>query len=225
MCFSAAASFSAAAVCGAIGAATLRSAGKRDLMFAFVPVIFSVHQALEGFVWLTNAEGAGRCAGYSFAIVAFCLWPVYIPVAAWLSESDKRCRKRVLPFLVLGVAVAALAASVLYSGLKIGFAAHHITYLPRRRYPLIFDYLYAASVVGPLFVSRNVYLRIFACLILTFFGVSTALFNPARYSVWCFFAAASSVVLYFYIVSRNASGTVQPDRPPASDGIASGLNP
>ncbi len=76
MCFSAAASFSAAAVCGGIGAAALRRAGKRDLMLAAIPIIFAAHQALEGAVWLTEGDGWGRCAGYSFASIAFCIWPV-----------------------------------------------------------------------------------------------------------------------------------------------------
>ena len=48
MCFSATASFSAAAVCGAIGVLTVRRASKPDLMLAFIPVIFALHQALEG---------------------------------------------------------------------------------------------------------------------------------------------------------------------------------
>ena len=210
MCFSAAASFSAAAVCGAIGAAALRQAGKADRMLAAIPVIFAAHQALEGAVWLTGGEGVGRCAGYGFASVAFCFWPIYTPLAARLSEPSARRRTWMLPFLVLGIVVAVAAASVLYAGLKIDFAAHHIKYIPGRRYPLIFDYLYAVAVAGPLLLCRSIYLRIFGCLILTFFGASTLLFNPARYSVWCFFAAASSVVLYFFIVSRSASPQGRP---------------
>ena len=210
MCFSAAASFSAAAICGGIGAAALRRAGKPDLMLAAIPMIFAAHQALEGAVWLTEGEGWGRCAGYSFASIAFCFWPVYTPLAARLSKSSARRRMWMLPFLVLGVVVAVAAASVLYAGLKIDFAAHHIKYIPGRRYPLIFDYLYAAAVVGPLLLCRSIYLRIFGGSILAFFGLSTLLFNPARYSVWCFFAAASSIVLYLFIVSRSASPQGRP---------------
>jgi hypothetical protein len=206
MCFSASASFSAAAVCAAVGVMTLRRAAKPDVMLAFIPIIFSAHQALEGFVWLTNAEGWGRCAGYSFAIIAFCLWPIYIPLAAWLSSSGDRRRMFMLFFLALGVVVAVAAASVLHSGLLIDFATNQIKYLPRRRYPLIFDYLYAASVAGPLLLHRNIYIKVFGCLIITFFAVSILVFNPARYSVWCFFAAASSLVLYFFILSTRMRG-------------------
>jgi hypothetical protein len=206
MCFSATASFSAAAVCGAIGALTVRRASRPDLMLAFIPVIFALHQALEGFVWLTSAEGWwGRCAGYDFAIIAFCLWPIYVPVAAWLSETDPRRRRFMLGFLVLGAVVVAGAAWVLHAGLTIDFASNQIRYLPAKRYPLIFDYIYAAAVTGPLLLHRNNYLRVFGCLILVFFGASILLFNPARYSVWCFFAAISSIVLYLFVASRSVA--------------------
>jgi hypothetical protein len=190
-------------------------------MLAFIPIVFSLHQALEGVVWLTGAQGVGRCAGYSFATIAFCLWPLYVPLAAWLSEANARGRRFMLAFLALGAPIAVAAASVLHSGLKIDFATHHIQYLPGRRYPLIFDYLYAIAVTGPLLVHSSKYVKLFGGLIVTFFAVSTLIFNPARYSVWCFFAAGSSVALYFFAVFRPC----QPESPPASEGIASGLKP
>jgi hypothetical protein len=204
MCFSAAASFSAAAVCGGIGIATVRRAERPDLMLAFIPMLFSAHQALEGAVWLTGGEGLGQCAGYSFAIGAFCLWPVYIPLAAWISEPSPQLGNAMLGFLLLGAAIAATEAFVLYSGLTIEFAAHHIKYGPQQNYPPVFDYLYALAVLGPLFLYRNTYIRLFGGLVLVFFAVSTLIFNPERTSVWCFFAALSSVVLYFFVASKSA---------------------
>jgi hypothetical protein len=202
MCFSASASFSAAAVCAGIGVMTVRRARKPDLMLACIPIVFSLQQALEGFVWLTKAAGCGRDAGYGFAIIAFCLWPLYVPVATWRSETDPRRRAYMLSFALPGAALAAAAAWVLFVGLKIDFATNKIQYLPTTRNPLIFDYLYAVCVTGPLLLHRNIYLRLFGILILVFFGLSTLLFNPARYSVWCFFAAICSIVLYLYVASR-----------------------
>jgi hypothetical protein len=111
-----------------------------------------------------------------------------------------------LCFSLLGALLAAAAAWVLVDGLTIDFATNKIRYLPTKRYPLVFDYLYAVCVTGPFLLHRNIYLRIFGCLILGFFGVSILLFNPARYSVWCFFAAVCSIVLYFFVASRSGSG-------------------
>ena len=49
MCFSAAASLSAAAVTGAVGVLTLaKTANARELPLAVVPLVFSAQQALEG---------------------------------------------------------------------------------------------------------------------------------------------------------------------------------
>jgi hypothetical protein len=221
MCFSAAASFSAAAVCAGIGVMTVRRASKADLMLAFIPIIFSLHQALEGLVWLTLAEGPGRCAGYSYATIAFCFWPLYVPIAAWRSETDSRLRMFMLCFLLLGTVLVAAAAWVLFAGLTIDFATNQIRYLPTKRYPPVFDYLYAACVTGPLLLHRSIYLRIFGCLILLFFGVSILVFNPARYSVWCFFAAVCSIVLYLFVASRNGLGrrrsAPMPNEVPAID--------
>lgn len=212
MCFSATASFSAAAVCGAIGIVTARRAAKADLMLAVVPIVFSLHQALEGVVWLTKAAGCGHNAGYGFAVIAFCLWPIYVPVASWRSESDARLRAFMLAFALPGAVVSAAAAWVLFRGLDVNFASNQIQYLLTTHYPIIFDYIYAACVAGPFFLSRNIYLRAFGGLILLFFVLSTALFNPARYSVWCFFAAASSIVLYFFVAARSGSARGRPER-------------
>jgi len=210
MCFSATASFSAAAVCGAIGVPTVRRASRPDLMLAFIPMMFALQQALEGVEWLTNAEGLGRCAGYDFAIIAFCIWPLYVPVAAWLSETDPWRRRTMLGFVLLGAVAAAVAAWVLHKGLTIDFATNQIRYLPARRYPPIFDYIYAAIVTVPLLLHRNIYLRINACLVLVFFAASILLFNPARYSVWCFFAALSSILLYFFVASGSKPAQDRP---------------
>ncbi len=203
MCFSATASFTAAAVCGAAGVAAVRHAARRDLMLAFVPVLFGAQQAFEGVIWLTQGEGVGQCAAYGFAIIAYCLWAAYIPLAAWLSEIDPRRRALMLPFILLGTAIGVIAAVDLCFGLTVDFELHHIRYGPVRNYPLIIDYLYGLAVIGPLFIYRNVYLRIFSCLNVIFFAVSMLYFNPVRYSVWCFFAALSSLVLYLFIASRR----------------------
>ena len=60
MCFSATASFSAAAVLLGIGTLTLRSAlasrhayRRRELPFAAIPLLFAIQQLIEGVIWLT----------------------------------------------------------------------------------------------------------------------------------------------------------------------------
>ncbi len=53
MCFSPEADFTAAAVVGVVGVATLRLVREpRDLLIAALPLLFALHQFVEGFVWL-----------------------------------------------------------------------------------------------------------------------------------------------------------------------------
>ncbi len=174
-------------------------------MFALMPLIFSVQQALEGIVWLSGGEGCGSFAADGFVIFAFIVWPLYTPLACWLSETASRPRKLMLALTCLGAVMAFLGVYALHRGLTIDFSTHHIKYLPVKRYPLIFDYIYAFGAIVPLMLYQSIYIRLYGLLALTGFVASTSMFNPARYSVWCFFAAASSIVLYLFIESRNAS--------------------
>src|SRR5262249_22728319 len=58
MCFSAAASFSAAGLLGLTGIATLAQVRNRaELPLAFTPLLFAAQQAVEGALWLTVPQG------------------------------------------------------------------------------------------------------------------------------------------------------------------------
>jgi hypothetical protein len=205
MCFSATASFTASAVCGIIGVAAVRRAKKADMMFALMPLIFGAQQALEGMVWLNGGEGCGSFAADGFVIFAFVLWPLYTPLACWLSVTVSRPRKILLALVWLVGLMALLGVYALHRGFTIDFSTHHIRYLPVKRYPLIFDYIYAAVAIAPLLVYQSLYIRMYGLLALTGFVVSMSMFNPGRYSVWCFFAAGSSIVLYLFIKPRTMS--------------------
>jgi len=53
MCFSATANFVGSTVLGAVGVVTLTKVKhRRELLFASLPVLFAIHQFIEGFVWL-----------------------------------------------------------------------------------------------------------------------------------------------------------------------------
>src|SRR5580658_353651 len=53
VCFSATANFVGSGVLGAVGIVTLTKVKhRRELLFAALPVLFAIHQFIEGFVWL-----------------------------------------------------------------------------------------------------------------------------------------------------------------------------
>lgn len=105
MCFSAPASFTAAAVLLSMGTVTVRRArARRELPYAAIPLLFGVQQLLEGMLWLTFPDHApllnvGLTHLYSF--FSHILWPIYVPLAA-LALETVRWRRRVLA----GIAIA-----------------------------------------------------------------------------------------------------------------------
>jgi len=86
MCFSAQASFTAAAFIGTIGVVTIARAKKPMRALAITPLFFALQQALEGIVWLTMDVGDStsllhKASMYTFLVFATMIWPVHINYA------------------------------------------------------------------------------------------------------------------------------------------------
>ena len=107
MCFSATANFVGSGVLGAVGALTLTKVRhRRELLFAALPMLFAVHQFIEGFVWL-GLDGIlsptmAHNMGAAFMLYAQGLLPFLLPLSVLLFEPDAKSRRRMLPFLAVG---------------------------------------------------------------------------------------------------------------------------
>src|ERR1700685_1168 len=107
MCFSATANFVGSAVLGAVGVVTLTKVKhRRELLFACLPVLFAIHQFIEGFVWLgldgILSPAVAHDMGAAFMLYAQGLLPFLLPLSVFLFEADKQSRRRMVPFLVIG---------------------------------------------------------------------------------------------------------------------------
>ena len=113
MYFSATANFVGSGVLGAVGVVTLTKVKhRRELLFASLPMLFAVHQFIEGFVWL-GLDGilsptVTHDMGAAFMLYAQGLLPFLLPLSVMLFEPDRKDRRRMLPFVVLGGAYRAL---------------------------------------------------------------------------------------------------------------------
>ena len=137
---------------------TVRRARKADILFALVPLIFSAQQALEGIVWLTGGEGCGSPAASGFVIFAFIVWPLYTPLACWRSETASRPRKLMLALVCMGAFMALCGVYALHKGFTVNFSTHHISYVPVKHYPPVFDYIYAFGAILPLIsIKASIY--------------------------------------------------------------------
>lgn len=196
MCFSATASFAAAAATGLAGALSLALARRPgDAPLAAVPLVFAVQQAIEGLLWLRLPTGAptGHLT-LAYLILAEVVWPICAPLVILLAEPSVRRRKFILPWLIVGGVVAAYLLRGLLSQPPIASATGcHIVYTTRSVPGLLVvggAYL-AATCLPPLLSSQRTVVGL-GLVVLAGSAVSFFFYYQAFTSVWCFVAAAAS---------------------------------
>jgi len=199
MCFSASASFIASGGLAVASAATLGVTPRRRRFLVFIPLVFAIQQALEGYQWiLLNVSTMSAAAGYGYLAFAYVFWPVAVPL--FVMKLDVRTRNRTRWFLGLGTAVAAWnLAFILLHGLTIRVLGGHITYGVDIPYPELVTIAYVAAVCGALLCSRKIAIRVLGVLSLVSAIVAYFWFSPGFPSVWCYFAAVISVFILWSV--------------------------
>lgn len=211
MCFSTGASFAGSAMLAGIGVATLRKVSHpSQKLFASIPLLFAVQQFSEGILWLTlRANDYGRLqdtATYIFLLFALIIWPIMVPLSVIKMEKPG-ARKIILKFLLAtGVIVSSYYALCLLSfNVEPGIRDFHIEY--RNNFPdklaLPAFILYTASTILPLFVSGVKKMYIFGLLVLVSCIITGIFYREYLTSVWCFFAAIISAVIYYIITQEK----------------------
>ena len=211
MCFSAEANFVGSAVLGALGIVTLtRVKHRRELLFASLPMLFAIHQFIEGFVWL-GLDGklsptVTHDMGAAYMLYAQGLLPFLLPLAVLLFEPNGSSRTRMVPFLVIGGATALyiLWALTAYPT-QIFVHQNSIVYTNQGSSHTIIAVLYVIATCGALFFSRVRAMIIFGVVNLVILLVVDAVKQYAFTSVWCAYAALASIMIlvYFWRTSRH----------------------
>ena len=204
MCFSAAANFIGSGVLGAAGVVTLTKVKhRRELLFAALPLFFAIHQFIEGFVWLgldgTLSPTVTHNMGAAYMLYAQGLLPFLLPLGVLLFEPDGRSRRRMLPFLFIGVATGLyiLWALTAYPT-QIYIKENSIVYINQATNNLTVALLYLIATCGSLFFSKVRAMVIFGTANLAILLVVAALKRYAFTSVWCAYAAIASVIVLVY---------------------------
>jgi hypothetical protein len=207
MCFSAGASFAGGALITAAGVATVRKVREpSNMLFASIPLFFGLQQFAEGVVWLTLRSGGNNrlqdVAAYIFLVIALVIWPVMIPLSVRFMESLKKRKKILIIFLLAGALVSAYYAyHLLFYNVAPRIASHHIQYkgnAPRSlRLPAFI--LYLTATITPLFISSVRKTYIMGILIALSCLASGIFYKEYHTSVWCFFAALISIIIFWII--------------------------
>jgi len=213
VCFSATASFTAGTALSSVGGLTLRkSRGKLELPIALVPLLFGIQQFTEGFLWLSLRNDlplVKTWATYIYSMFSHVLWPIFVPFAILLVETGRRRRTAISVFLALGLGVGLY---LLYFIVRFPVTARIYGRTIFYDSPHLFIggvlvvYLLATCVSG-LFSSHrcvNVFGVLAFVLAIAAYEVSVKTFV----SVWCFFAAVLSLLVYVHF-----SGPMQACRP------------
>src|SRR5271170_1223022 len=201
MCFSATANFVGSAALGAIGTVTLtRVKHRRELLFAALPMLFAIHQFIEGFVWLgldgILSPAVAHAMGAAFMLYAQGLLPFLLPLSVLLFEPDATSRKRMLPFLAIGVATTLyiLWALTAYS-FQVYVKENSLVYINPATNNTAVALLYVIATCGSLFFSKVRVMVLFGAANLIILLIVMVLKRYAFTSLWCAYAAIASVII------------------------------
>jgi hypothetical protein len=213
MCFSAVASFAGSAIISAIGVATVLKVHKpNQIVFASIPLFFGFQQFVEGSLWFILQHPAyshyQTPATYIFLVMAQVFWPLMIPLAVLYMEPEKLRKKVLWILLSMGMVLSAYYLFSLFS-FKVTpeIMGYHIEYVetsPVALRPVAFV-VYLITSITPLFISSIKRIPVLGILMSFSCLVTILFFTQYLTSVWCFFAALISGVIY-WILSNAKKG-------------------
>lgn len=207
MCFSAEASFAAAGLLAVVGYATIRQAkGKEQLPLALIPWLFSLQQLSEGVLWLFLDDGIKQsaivyAAQFIYLLIAYIVILVWIPLSAFCLEQVPW--RRVVMGLLLGCSVVLAVINldrltVSHLVLRIQQASIQYPYTDWTR-----GIPYILTVCLPFLFSSQPRAWLMGTLGIFAFGIALYFYFWTVASVWCFFAALISILIYWVLTPQK----------------------
>ena len=207
MCFSAEASFAGGVVISAIGVYTVKEVHKpSQIAFACIPLFFGVQQFTEGFLWLALPDpdfvNLQKFCTYLFLIMADVLWPLMIPLSVLLMEENKKIKKTLWLLLSAGLILSLYYAfCLLHYNVTPQIKGYHIDYYSEfpNSMAIIAFAVYLIVTITPLFISSIKRTHLLGILMSFSCAVTLIFFTQFLASVWCFFAALISGVIFWIL--------------------------
>lgn len=202
MCFSATASFVAGGALGAAGVVTVREAKtKSRLPLAAMPFLFAVQQTVEGVIWVSaSVPWLRAAAAFVYVMFSHVLWPFYVPFAVMSDEPAGRRKTILKGFTVFGAALSLwLFTYVIRGPVSADPSCCGIVYTmitPDLPYGLR-AYVFV-TCISCLFSSHK-FIRVFGLTLIGALSIALWAYREAFYSVWCFFSAVLSFIIYAHL--------------------------
>ncbi len=208
MCFSATASFSAGMVLLGIGTLTLKAARQpRELALAAIPLLFAIQQLSEGVIWLTfqyDVPPLNVAMTYLYSFFSHVLWPIYVPIAVLLIEPVGWRRTVQLGFVAAGLAAGLFLLQILLTFPVVSRpTGQHMEYVSPHFFAATVMTLYLLATTVSAMFSYHRLVKVFGVFALMSFGAAYFFYVRWFISVWCFFAALLSAVIYLHFALRS----------------------
>lgn len=212
MCFSATASFTAAALLGGAGAFLVNrfKEDRSKIFLALIPCFFAAQQFSEGVLWLAfNHDAYGTiwsyAAQYSFMFFAYLFWPVWIPFSYLMSEKKTFCKSIMGACLAAGMIFYCYLIFQFYTTPEIPAKVVHHSIVYADGNPMA-KLLYLALVLVPIFASSIRRMWIIGLLTAISFLVADYVYTYAYASIWCFVSGLIFIGLCFVLKPDASEG-------------------
>jgi hypothetical protein len=215
VCFSPVADLAGGAVVGAIGVDTVRHVSRRsDWPLASLPLIFAGHFLTETLVWWGHdgdvAHTVETRATWLYLFVALVVVPIIVPIAVTMAVPDASRRRAMRPFCILGGAIAAVMLVALVRGpVTSQVEGHHIAYSVNVPFGGQLTALYVVATCGVMLASRDRVFVAFGVANLFVVALLSWLMVSAFISLWCAWAAVTSVAIDVYIRRSDSRGRIR----------------
>lgn len=213
MCYSPEADLIAGFVVGAIAIDAIRHVDDRDdLAIAAVPLLLATHQLTEAVAWW-GLQGqvpaaAGDLAITAYLFIALGMVPIAIPYAVMRSEPVGARQSAMLPFALLGVCVSiVLIAGLVTNPYGATIGGHYLAYEATTPGGGLTAGLYGIAVCAPLLMSSRRSFVVFGLINIPVLILLSILLSTGLISLWCFWAAGSSVLIARHLRESSRSET------------------
>ncbi len=203
MCFAAAVNFTISIVLAISGIVLiLRTSDKRFLALAAIPCFFAIQQTAEGFLWIALPNPSLSKNIYLFFTYSF--WPVWIPFSIWLIERNKQREMALIFLLGMGLATALILASKInkFDALPNQMRIQYRCFEDEKTFLWPLSISYVIAILGSYLTSSIRTLNILGIITFAVWGVFVYMGVAVLDSLWCFFMALSSPLLFWCIPKR-----------------------
>lgn len=211
MCFSPEMDLVAGTAVTLVGVDALRHVTRRrQLPLAALPVLFGAHQLMETLVWWDlqghdSCRAAGAVAAWVYVLIAVCVVPIAVPVAFAALRLGRSTTADLL-FVGCGAIAGAVGLQALLDGpLGRRIEGHHIAYSIDPPAEALFLLVYVVATCGPGLAARSRPLIVFGGLNLAVVAGLAWLMQDGLISLWCVWAAITSVLVAVHL-RRVAAG-------------------